>query len=146
MSTPQHEAEMRALQQQRACRHPHHLEVAKACPPTGRWELLMAGEDGAAFQQGGGLRVITSVGVEDDGNCWLHASCSREERLPSWADLRNVKQAWCGERYAYIVLPPSERYVNINPNVHHLWCRLTDDLAGPALPEFSAVVTGTRTI
>lgn len=79
-----------------------------------------------------GLQVFESCesyGSED----WLHVSASFENRLPSWEDMREVKEAFCGKgREAYMVLPPQERYINDHPYVLHLWC----PIGGPVLPDF----------
>lgn len=70
----------------------------------------------------GGLIVIVSGAFELDGKRWLHVSCSRRDRLPSWEDLREVKDRYIGkEKLAVQVLPPQSRYINIHPYVLHLW-------------------------
>lgn len=111
--------------------------------PTG-WRLRQDGLDGAAYQRADGLLVILSGNREADGRRWLHASASYRTRLPTWDDLRAVKDAFIGpDRYACQVFPPRDRYVNIGRFVLHLW----SPLDGPwPLPEFSAVVGGRRTI
>lgn len=82
---------------------------------------------------GRGLYVIVSGCVEGDGRRWIHVSCSRSDRLPSWSDLRKVKDAFIGrERKAIQVLPPASEYVNFHPYVLHLWCCLDGD----GLPDF----------
>jgi hypothetical protein len=94
--------------------------------------------DGAAYRvQNGrfaGLVVVASVAVERDKKLWLHVSCSRRDRLPSWDDMKFVKQVFIGEdKYAYQVFPPASQYVNIHPHCLHLYhC-----LEGSPLPEFS---------
>lgn len=97
------------------------------------WSVVQRNEDGAAYQHGG-LCVIVSADTEQDGRPWLHVSASRAMRLPSWEDLRTVKEIFVGDRYAYQVLPPRAKYVNINPNVLHLWAPLAGD---PPLPDFT---------
>jgi hypothetical protein len=78
-----------------------------------------------------GLRVIESFEQLDEA--WLHVSASYENRLPSWEDMREVKETFCGKkREAYIVLPPEERYINDHKYVLHLWCAID----GPVLPDF----------
>ena len=79
-----------------------------------------------------GLRVIESCESYDRED-WYHVSASFENRLPSWEDMREVKEAFCGkDREAYMVLPPEKRYINDNPFVLHLWCPID----GPVLPDF----------
>jgi hypothetical protein len=79
------------------------------------------------------LIAIVSISVESDGRRWLHMSLSHWNRVPTWGELRDAKQLFLGDVYAYQVLPPKSQYVNINPKVLHLWhC-----LDGAPLPEFS---------
>lgn len=97
------------------------------------WRLIRATADGAAYQNQG-LRVIASVARELDGRLWLHVSCSRGSRIPSWEDLGSVKDTFIGDRYAYQVFPTRAKYVNINPYVLHLWAPLEGD---QPLPDFT---------
>lgn len=79
-----------------------------------------------------GLRVMESFESHCDED-WLHVSVSFPNRLPSWADMREVKETFCGkERESYMVLPPEKQYVNDHPFVLHLWCAID----GPVLPDF----------
>ncbi len=79
------------------------------------------------------LTVICSARPEADGKRWMHVSCSRPSRLPSWDDLRLVKDTFIGrERKALQVLPPQSEYVNCHPYVLHLWACLDGD----PLPDF----------
>lgn len=79
------------------------------------------------------LMVVCSAQVEYDGRRWMHVSCSRPNRLPSWEELRLVKDTFIGrDRNALQILPRQEEYVNIHPYVLHLWhC-----LDGDGLPDF----------
>lgn len=81
-----------------------------------------------------GLKVMLSVEAKDgDPRKWLHVSLSREDRLPSWDDIRTVKDIFIGRhRTAIQVLPREEEYVNLNKTVLHLWCCLNDEV----LPDF----------
>lgn len=79
------------------------------------------------------LAVICSAQVEADGKRWIHVSCSRADRLPSWKDLRRVKDVFVGvHRKAVQVFPAQSEYVNVHPNVLHLWACLDGD----PLPDF----------
>src|SRR3990167_1384383 len=79
------------------------------------------------------LTVICSARVERDGRRWMHVSCSRPSSLPTWEDLRLVKDTFIGiERKAIQVLPPQSEYVNLHPYVLHLWSCLDGD----GLPDF----------
>lgn len=47
------------------------------------------------------------------------------EALPSWEDLRRVKDIFIGrEVEAYQVLPKESEYVNVHPFCLHLWVPL----------------------
>lgn len=113
-------------------------------PPRG-WLTIEQRLDGIASQSALGLRVIISLAVEQDDKTWAHLSLSREDRIPSWRDLRDVKTEWLGDREAYQVFPSSERYVNINPYVLHLWSPL--EAPEGILPRFEGcLVDGSATI
>lgn len=74
------------------------------------------------------LRVICSGEVENDGLKWVHVSCSRRGRLPSWDDLKKVKHVFIGRsRKAIQILPPEAQYVNFHPYTLHLWTCLDGD-------------------
>lgn len=97
------------------------------------WRLLQQAEDGAAYQRDG-LHVIVSLARELDERKWMHLSCSRGMRLPSWKDMCDAKDLFIGDRYAYQVFPSRADYVNINPNVLHLWAPLEGERP---LPDFT---------
>lgn len=79
------------------------------------------------------LMVLVSKSLEADDKMWLHVSLSRPSRLPTWQDLRRVKDAFVGkDRKAIQVLPADSEYVNIHPFVLHLFCCLDGDV----LPDF----------
>lgn len=79
------------------------------------------------------MLVIFSAQRERDDRRWVHVSVSRPSRLPSWDDLREVKDTFIGrDRRALQILPPRAEYVNFHKNVLHLWhC-----LDGDGLPDF----------
>lgn len=92
------------------------------------------GHDGAAYLRRDGLSVIFSGATEQDGKRWLHVSCAYKDHLPSWLDLREVKDVFLGpDVYAYQVLPPRANYVNIHKFTLHLFSCLD----GRQLPEFT---------
>ena len=113
------------------------------CPDG--WQVIPY--PGAAYgshalrERGGGLRVIVDCEAKSDGHPWLHVSVSRKNWTPSHADMARVKADFIGNRYAYAVWPPAEKYVNLHPYCLHLWARW-DDTDGRVLPEFSAVLPG----
>ena len=97
------------------------------------WSLVRTTLDGAAWVTNHGLSVIGSVATEQDGKRWVHLSCARSGRLPSWFDLREVRDVLLGDAVAYQVLPSKSRYINLHPNCLHLFhC-----LDGDPLPDFT---------
>lgn len=102
------------------------------------WTVIRSWGDGFALSFGG-LRAIIDCGEKSDGQMWLHLSVSRADWAPSHADMKMAKAAFMGDRYAYQVWPPKDKYVNIHPYCLHLWARLHGE---PVLPEFSEVVDG----
>lgn len=100
------------------------------------WIHIMESVDGYSLMRRDNLYVIVSGCVELDGKRWIHVSCSRKSRLPSWPDLRAVKDLFIGpNRYAYQVLPPSDRHVNIHRYCLHLFATETEDLN--PMPDFA---------
>lgn len=88
----------------------------------------------AVFRHDSGMAVLISAARHQDGRRWLHVSVSRRNRLPSWEDLRQVKDVWIGQdRVAVQVLPRARDYVNIHPFCLHLWCCLDEDV----VPDFT---------
>jgi hypothetical protein len=87
----------------------------------------------AVFKSLDGLAVLISAKRERDSKRWLHVSASRQNRIPSWEDLREIKLLFIGaEKLAVQVLPRQSEYVNVNPCVLHLWhC-----LDGDPVPDF----------
>jgi hypothetical protein len=109
------------------------LAMPLTIPPG--WRVAQRAADGMLYvNPGGRMSVILSVSSEADGRMWLHASMAHRDRLPTWGELTAMKAWAIGDRYAYQVLPPKALYVNINPNVLHLWCPLEGD---PPLPDFT---------
>lgn len=118
-----------------------HLLPATRAVPAG-WKLVREGRDGRAFLSAGRhMSVIESVAREDDGRVWHHVSMARRDRDPHWEELRAVKEAFIGDREAYLVLPPRARYVNQHAHCLHLWsCLSAPD--GVVLPDFAAFGRG----
>lgn len=68
-----------------------------------------------------GLKVAVSS-ARYEGIEYLHASCSREDRMPDYEDLVTLKRVAFGpNRYASMILPPTSEHVNIHPRCLHLW-------------------------
>lgn len=102
---------------------------------TGRW-----GNGFGLREVGGGIRVLIDCEYKADGRAWVHVSYSRKDWIPSHADTCKVKAAFFGDRYAYAVFPPADKYVNIHPHCLHLWALAEGD--SQVLPEFSEVLEG----
>lgn len=84
-----------------------------------------------------GLRVISSVARDpaQDNRRWLHVSMSRRDRLPSYEDMRRVKDLFIGpERKAIQIFPKESEYCNRHAYCLHLWSCLDGD----TLPDFRA--------
>lgn len=96
------------------------------------WKKAANRQDGAAYRNDLGLYVIIS-GIEIDNKRWIHVSVSRKSRLPSWDDLKIVKNLFIGlEEKALQVLPAHSEYFNLHPYCLHLWhC-----LDGDPIPDF----------
>lgn len=104
------------------------------------WRIYQQTEDGVVYARSNGMRVIVTCDRHEPSGWWMHVSCSMPNRLPNWDEYRAVKELFVGrERFAYQVLPPAKEYVNIHPNVLHMFC----PLAGPQLPDFTR---GVKTI
>lgn len=101
----------------------------------GGWDLAHRANDGEGWVHlTSGMTAIWSVAREQDGRLWVHASMAHPKRVPYWDDLKRLRE-WLFplDRYVYQVLPPLDRYVNVNPNVLHLWAVVD----GPEpLPDF----------
>lgn len=103
------------------------------------WRLMQDGEDGRGWRSafGGQATVIESVAREEDGRRWHHVSTARADRMPTWDEVRAIKEAFIGDREAYIVFPPKARYVNLHRFCLHLWACL-DAPEGAVLPDFAS--------
>lgn len=75
-----------------------------------------------AFAHVSGLAVMSSLATMANGTRWMHISCSRKNKLPSWEDLKAIKRWFIGDDAPAVqVLPREADYVNIHPNCLHLW-------------------------
>lgn len=111
--------------------------------PPKDWEIIRTWGDGYCLREPGGLRVIVDLATKLDGHLWLHLSASRKKYLPSWGDLKRVKQDFIGsKRAAIMVFPMLDDFVNIHPNCHHLWhC-----VDGETCPNFTGDIDGVKSI
>lgn len=114
----------------------HWTTVLPKFLPAG-WSPVEERMDGYCYDRpgiGGNLRVIASVNKQLDNKDWLHVSFSRPDRLPSWDDLKEVKELFIGkDKTALQVLPPEANFVNIHPYCLHLWHCLDGDVT----PDFT---------
>jgi len=69
------------------------------------------------------LRVIYSRSrARSNGVEWHHISVSRPERIPTWEELKKVKDDFFGEeREAYHVIPKKKDHVNAHEYCMHLF-------------------------
>lgn len=91
-----------------------------------------AGQLSAVFRSRWDLTAIVSVDVMADDRSWLHVSMSMTARLPTWNELKEVKNLFMGDVLAVQVLPRKQDYVNTHKNTLHLWHCLN----GPTLVGF----------
>lgn len=86
--------------------------------------------------RGKALFVICTAHVYGAGERWVHVSCSTPNALPTWEELKLVKNTFIGEdKLAIQVLPPKAKYVNKHDYVLHLWHRLDSD----PIPDFTVM-------
>ncbi len=79
-------------------------------------------------------RVIISItDVYSDGKRWLHFSHSFKNRIPKWHEFVAAKELFIPQHIGLQVLPPRDQWVNINPNVLHLFVSLDGDVT----PDFA---------
>lgn len=81
-----------------------------------------------------GLGVLASLDVVADGTRWLHASYSRQDRIPDHADTLAVRRLiFPADAVVIAVLPPEDEYVNDHPRCLHLWQRIGSERLVPDL-------------
>jgi hypothetical protein len=103
------------------------------------WRMVESMDQGGVFVRGN-IQVLFSLAREDDGRIWIHVSACgrrgpREYFLPTWEEMKRVKNDFLGEdAWAYQVFPSQKLYVNQNPYVLHLFALLDNR---PALPDFT---------
>lgn len=117
-------------------------------PAPDYWSVTDRRPDGLMWQrtQGEAIKIIESIAIEKDGKRWLHVSVSKpsKAKMPTYEDIQVMRKLFVGEhRECYMVFPPAERYVNINP-VLHLWTCLDEEKG--VLPQFDGVVNGKVTV
>lgn len=103
------------------------------------WSLIEVRSDGFAIRDNARGQVVIVSLEWHEAVSWLHLSTSFATRLPTWEELKKVKDWLLGkDTWAYQVLPAAKDYVNIHRYVLHLYARADGE---PALPRFTR---GTR--
>ena len=101
------------------------------------WREVERGPDGAKYMSAAAsLACILSCSIESDGRAWLHMSISHRSRIPTWGELRVTKELFLGDREAIQILPPKAKYINLHPNVLHLFA-LLEEKEATGLPDFT---------
>jgi hypothetical protein len=125
---------------------PHELFLPKTLPAGWSREgkiIHTATEQGAFYRSKDGLVVAVSAKREEDDKRWLHVSCSRKARMPSYEDLTVVKRVFVGpERFAYQVFAPASEHYSLHPFCLHLWACLDAGERGAVLPDFLRFADG----
>jgi hypothetical protein len=109
-------------------------DAPRVMPPEWR-EVDRLADGGRYVNAQRRLAVIISCARELDGRDWLHLSVSHAQRVPTWGEMKITKELFLGDREAYQVMPPKARYVNIHPNVLHMFALL--EATASALPDFT---------
>jgi len=80
------------------------------------------------YSRSDGMHIIH--GLENhDGNWWHHLSCSFENKLPAWEDLKEIKNIFIGrESKAIQILPSDKEFYNCHPFCLHLFSSSNDRL------------------
>lgn len=102
-------------------------EIApRVLPPGWRLRQEFANARIWLWTRPSGDRVSIIAEIADyEGALWFHVSASGGKRVPTWYELREIKDVVIGkDRLALQVLPNADEYVNIDPNVLHLWAPL----------------------
>lgn len=69
-----------------------------------------------------GMVVICGIDSMQNGSKFIHISCSFPDHLPSWNELKQVKDDFLGtDSYAYQVLPPTSEFINFHNYCLHLY-------------------------
>lgn len=100
--------------------------------PAG-WRRIDSDPFPAGYETAAGLRILVSIDRMESGDRWLHVSVTRRERMPTWEELREVKNLLIGrEKEAAQILPRESEYVDVHRYCLHLWSPVDADI----LPRF----------
>jgi hypothetical protein len=99
------------------------------------WKVVEKRQDGIMWVNANlGFSVIVSFSREGDGKRWAHLSIAHKSRIPTYTELKYLKDNWLGPHKKCIMLFPEEsKHVNIHPYCLHLFHCLDDD----GLPDFT---------
>jgi hypothetical protein len=100
-----------------------------------KWQLIETRIDGKSWiNKSIGLVVIESTHKELDGKMWLHVSLSRKSKMPTYEDMKLVKDYFIGkDKTAYQVFAKQSEHINLHNFCLHLWhC-----IDGDQLPDFT---------
>src|SRR5689334_6529505 len=82
-------------------------------PPT-CWRLCPMPQ--LAFLADDGRSALISGAIQEDGKPWLHVSVARQNRMPSYKDLTDVKATFIGrDRKAILVFAAAKDHINLHP-------------------------------
>jgi hypothetical protein len=110
--------------------------MRKICPPeldAARVVHPVAGESPAGemygffvFDAKDAIAVMSSGEADNDptvyASDWEHISVARANRIPSWDDMKRMKELfWDDDECVVQFHPPKADYVNIQPYVLHIW-------------------------
>lgn len=95
--------------------------IVDNAPPG--WKELPTMPMGRAFRkETSSLTVLSSLDDMEDGVVALHVSVSRAKKLPTWEDLKAVKNVFMGpEVDAFHIIPAISDHVNLHNYTMHLW-------------------------
>lgn len=103
---------------------PERLELARVSRhEAGRWYRPPGGFDGCFRLRGPMIDYLNIIaGTGNKKIPWEHVSVSAATRCPVWEEMSFVKDLfWTDEECVIQYHPPKSEYVNIHPNVLHLW-------------------------
>lgn len=93
------------------------------------WVITQIRDNSASYRHLLSMLVVSeSIHVHNEQR-WLHVSVSHSSRMPTWGELKTVKNIWIGDKVAYHVLPRRVRLVEDADDAYtlHVWCPLDND-------------------
>jgi hypothetical protein len=101
-------------------------------PPE--WTEFRREINGFVAERNDKMKVIATCSRELDGKAWLHVSLSYPKRMPSYADMKEIKTMFIGPcAVAYELFPPETELINAHPYCRHLW----SPMEGSVTPDFT---------